>query len=94
MIVDAAELADFPADSHAFEHVVLENQVAGVAPFGEEKIFFERFGADGVVENEVLNIFEGEVAVRDGREVLDPVGDGELFDCELFGHGKSLPRKV
>jgi hypothetical protein len=94
MIVDAAELADFPADGHAFEHVVLENQVARVAAFGEEKIFFERFGADGVVENEALNIFEGEVAVGDGREVLDPVGDGELFDCELFGHGKSLRRKV
>jgi len=94
MIVDAAELADFPADSHALEHVILENQVAGVAAFGEEEIFLERFGTDGVVEDEVLNLFEHEVAVGDGREIFDPVGDGELFDCELFGHGKSLRRKV
>jgi len=94
MIVDAAELADFPADGHAFEHVVLENQVAGITAFGEEKILFERFGPDGVVEDEVLNIFESEVAVRDGREAFDPVGDDKLFDCELFGHGKSLRRKV
>ena len=94
MIVDAAELADFPADGHAFEHVVLENQVAGVAAFGEEEIFLERFGTDGMVEDEVLNIFEGEVAVGDGREAFDPVIYDELFDCELFGHGKSLRRKV
>ena len=94
MIVDSAELADFPADGHAFEHVVLENQVAGVTAFGEEEILFERFGTDGVVEDEVLNIFEGEVAVGDGREIFDPVGDDELFDGELFGHGRSLRRKV
>ncbi len=94
MIVDAAELADFPADSHALEHVVLENQVAGVAAFGEEEIFPERFGTDGVVEDVVLDIFEGEVAVGNGREVFDPVIYDELFDCELFGHGRSLHRKV
>lgn len=94
MIVDAAELADFPADGHAFEHVVLENQIAGIAAFGEEEIFFERFGTDGVVENVVLNIFQGEVAVGNGREIFDPVGDDELFDGELFGHEKSLRRKV
>ena len=90
MIVDAAELANFPADSHAFEHVVLENQVAGVAAFGEEEIFPERFGTDGVVEDEVLNIFQCEVAVGDGREVFDPVIYDQLFDRELFGHGSSL----
>ena len=89
MIVDAAELADFPADGHAFEHVVLENQVAGVAAFGEEKILFERFGSDGVVEDVVLNIFEGEGAVGDGRKVFHPVSDHELFYGELFGHDSS-----
>ena len=59
MIVDAAELADFPADGHTFEHVVLENKVAGVTAFGKEEIFLERFGTDGVVENVVLNSFQG-----------------------------------
>ena len=89
MIVDAAELADFPADGHTFEHIVLENQVAGVTAFGKEKVFLERFGTDGVVENVVLNSFQGEVAVGDGGEIFDPIGDVELFDGELFGHGKA-----
>src|SRR6266403_6046986 len=31
MIVDAAVLADFPADGHALEEIVLENQIARVA---------------------------------------------------------------
>jgi hypothetical protein len=89
VIVDAAELADFPADGHAFEHVVLENQVAGVAAFGEEEIFFQRFGTDGVAENVVLNSFQGEIAVGDRREIFHPIGNVELFDGELFGHGKA-----
>src|SRR5262249_17858797 len=33
MVVDSTELADFPTDRHALEHVVLENQVARVAAF-------------------------------------------------------------
>src|SRR6266851_9680959 len=89
MIVDAAELADFPADGHTFERVVLENQVAGVAAFREEEISFERFGTDDVVEDVVLNSFECEVAVRYGSEILDPIGDVELFDGELSGHRKA-----
>jgi len=31
MIVDAAVLADFPADGHALEEIILENQIARVA---------------------------------------------------------------
>jgi hypothetical protein len=89
MIVDAAELADFPADGHTLEHIVLENQVARVTAFGKEEIFFERFGTDGVVENVVLNSFQGEVAVGYGGEIFDPIGDIELFDGELFGHNTS-----
>lgn len=33
-----------------------------------------------------MNVFEGEFAVRDGGEIFDPVGDGELRDGELIGH--------
>src|SRR5258708_29179390 len=33
VIVDAAELADFPADGHALENIVLENEIAGVISF-------------------------------------------------------------
>ena len=90
MIVDAAVLADFPADSHALEDRVFENEVAGVVAFREEEVFFERFGADGMVEDVVLDGFESEVALGKGSEVFDPVGDGELLDGKLFWHGRKI----
>jgi hypothetical protein len=90
MIVDAAVLADFPTDGHALEDRVFENEIAGVVAFGEEKVFFERFGADGMVEDIGLDGFEIEVALRKGGEALDPVCDGELLDGELFWHGRKI----
>ena len=94
MIVDAAVLADFPADGHALEEIVFENEIARVISFGEEAVFVERFGADGVPDDIVLDVFESEFALGDGGEVFDPVGDGELLDGEFFWHGvKIIPPK-
>jgi len=31
MVVDAAVLADFPADGHALKEIIPENQIAGIA---------------------------------------------------------------
>jgi hypothetical protein len=90
MIVDAAVLADFPADGHALEEIIFENEIPCVVAFGEEAIFFEALGADGVVEDVVLDVFEREVALGDGGEGFDPVGDGELLDGELFWHGRKI----
>jgi hypothetical protein len=90
MIVDAAVLADFPADGHALEEIVFENKIAGVVAFGEEEILVERLGLDGVLDYVVLHIFESEVALGDGGETLDPFGDGELLDSELFWHGRKI----
>jgi hypothetical protein len=90
MIVDAALLADFPADGHALEEIVFENEIARVVALGEEAIFVEAPGAHGVVEDVVLHIFEREVALGNGSEALDPVGDGELLDGELFWHGRKI----
>ena len=90
MIVDAAMLADFPADGHALEDCVFENEIAGVVAFGEEEVFFERFGANDMVEDVVLDGFESEVALRKGGEAFDPVCDGELLDGELFWHGRKI----
>jgi hypothetical protein len=90
MIVNAAVLADFPADGHALEDRVFENEIAGVVAFGEKQVFFERFGADGVVEDVLLDGFESEVALGKGSEAFDPVGDGELLDGELFWHGRKI----
>jgi hypothetical protein len=90
MIVDAAVLADFPTDGHALEDRVFENEIAGVVAFGEEEVFFERFGADGMVEDIVLDGFESEAALGKGGEAFDPVYDGELLDGELFWHGRKI----
>jgi len=86
MIVDAGELADFPADGHTFEEIVLEDKIAGVTALRKIEIFLERFRADVMADDEVLNIFQGEVLCRNGGEVFDPVGDGELFGDEIVGH--------
>ncbi len=88
MIVDAGELADFPADGHTFEEIVFENEIAGVAALGEKNIFFEGVGADVILDDEGLDIFEREILGGDGGEILDPVGDGELGGGEIVGHRK------
>jgi len=88
MIVDAGELADFPADGHAFKEVVLEDEIAGVAAPGEIEIFLERFGADVVANDKVLDVFQGEILCGDGGEIFDPVGNGELFGDKIVGHEK------
>jgi len=75
MIVNAGELTDFPANGHAFEKIILEDEIAGVAAFGEVKKFVESFRADVVLYDEILDVFEGEIFGRDGSEILDPVGD-------------------
>jgi len=79
MIVNAAVLADFPADGHALEEIVFKNEIARVIPFREKKVFIDRFRTDGVADDVVLDIFEREVALGDRSEAFDPVGDGELL---------------
>src|SRR5580693_9153809 len=82
MIVDAAVLSYFPADGHALEEIVFENEIARVIPLGEEEVFFERLRTDRVLDDVVLDSLESEFAFRDSGEAFDPVGDGELLDGE------------
>jgi hypothetical protein len=84
MIVNAAVLADFPADGHTLEEIVFENKIASVIALGKEEIFFERLGTDSVLDDVVLDVLEREIALGDSGEAFDPVGDGELLDGELF----------
>jgi hypothetical protein len=90
MIVDPAVLANFPANSHTLEQIVLENQIPCVVSLGEEEIFFQCFRAHRVMDDVVLNIFEREIALRDSGETFDPIGDGELLDGQLFWHGRKI----
>jgi len=43
-----------------------------------------------VLDDVVLDIFEREIALGDGGEAFDPIGDAELFDGELFLHGRKI----
>jgi hypothetical protein len=90
MIVDAAVLANFPANGHALEEVILENEIPRVIPSGEEQIFVERFGPHSVADDVVLNIFESEVALGYCSKAFDPVGDAELFNGKFFWHGRKI----
>ena len=90
MIVDAAVLADFPAYGHALEEIIFEDEIARVIALGEEAILVKRFRADSVLHDEVLDSFESEVALGDSGEALDPIGDGQLIDGELFWHGRKI----
>jgi hypothetical protein len=80
-------LADFPADGHALENGIFEDEISGVIAFGEELIFVQRFGHDDVVEDVVLHGLESEVALRNGGEILDPIGNRQTPGCHLLIHG-------
>ena len=43
-----------------------------------------------MLDDVVLDIFESEVALGDGGEAFDPVGDGDGLDSELFWHGRKI----
>jgi hypothetical protein len=88
VIVDAAELADLPADGHALEDLVLENEVASVISLGEEEVIFQRLGKHGVLQDVILNCIERELVFGNGRQACNPLADGELpgRDFHLFVH--------
>ena len=73
MIVDSAGLADLPADSHALEQVVLEDQIASVVPLGKEEVGFERFRLDAVGGQECLHALERELPRRNRGQPLHPI---------------------
>lgn len=75
MIVDAAELSDFPTDGHTFKDVVFENEIPGIAALGPEEIFLKGFGTNLMCNEEVLDVIKGEIGIADGGEFLDPIGD-------------------
>ena len=86
MIVNAGELADFPTNSHAFEKIVLKDEIASVAALGKIEISVERFRANVILDDEILHIFEREIPGGDSGEIFDPIGDGELGGGEVVGH--------
>lgn len=87
MIVDAAVLADVPAESHAFKQSVPKDEIASVIAFREKNIASKRFGTDGMLDDVVLDGIEVEIIFGDGSEAGDPVGDvGLPSDGDVLGH--------
>src|SRR6266699_3774426 len=88
MVVNAAVLADLPANGHAFEDFVLEDEIAGVVAFRKIAVILERLGAHGMPENVVLDILQREFALGDCGETMHPIGDSALLRCYVLRHGK------
>jgi hypothetical protein len=88
MIVDAAFLANFPADGHALEEIVFENEIASVVALGKIRVGVKRFGADEMVEDEIVNIFESEFGWGDSLKLFNPLVDGEFFGGKDGSHGR------
>jgi hypothetical protein len=88
MIVDAAVLANFPADRHALKQIVLENQIAGVVAFRKIAVFVQSLRKDGVADDVVLNILQCKFSDWNTSEPLNPICDCELFDSDVSCHGK------
>lgn len=94
MIVNAASLANFPANGHDFEKIALENQVPRVMAFGVKKIRLQSGGANLMLLEVVFDIFESEVFAMDGGEAANPVIDGYLLYCCLLHRTLLVARGV
>src|SRR5260370_19736676 len=57
MVVNAAGLADLPADGHALEDFVLEDEIAGVVALRKIAVFFERLWGAQVAADEDRALF-------------------------------------
>src|SRR5437016_3461649 len=86
MVVNAAGLADLPTDGHAFEDFVLEDEIARVVALRKIAVFVERLRARRMADDVVLDVFESEIAPGDRGETLDPIGNRELFGCDVLCH--------
>ena len=77
MIVNAAGLADFPADGHDFKEFAFIDQISSVMAFGIEKVWFDGLTLNGMLLQVMLDIFERELLVMDFREALNPIVNGQ-----------------
>src|SRR5260370_32025937 len=86
MVVNAAGLADLPADGHALEDGVLEDEIASVVALRRIAVFVERLRTHRMSNDVVLDAFEGELALGERGETFHPIRDGKLFGCDVLCH--------
>ncbi len=87
MIVNAADLADFPANRDDFEEAAFEDEIPRVMAFGVEEVGLQGFDADLVLLEVFFDFRKSEIFAMNGRKSVDPFIDGELR------HGASFERK-
>jgi hypothetical protein len=85
MIVDAADLADFPADGEHFEKIALENQIPGVVALGVKKIWVESADGDVILLEVAFDLGNGEIFAMDFGKAVHPLVDGHLRHGNLLG---------
>lgn len=84
MIVNPADLADFPADGKDFEEGTLEDEISRVVAFGVEKIGLERVNAELIVLKILLNFREREILVMNFGKAVHPFIDRQLRHSGLL----------
>jgi hypothetical protein len=44
-----------------------------------------------MVDNVILDVFQGKIALRDSGEAFDPIFNVELFSCDVLRHRNLSP---
>src|SRR5215469_2219926 len=78
MIVDAADLADFPPDGHDFEEIALEDEISRVVALGVEEIGLKRVEAQLVLLEILFDFRESEILAMNCGKAFHPFVDGHL----------------
>lgn len=84
MIVNAADLANFPADGHNFEEITLENEIPRVMAFGVEKIGLQSVRRNRMPLEIAFDVFKSELFAMDFREAANPFVNVQLRHTGLL----------
>jgi hypothetical protein len=79
MVVDAANLADIPADREDFEELAFVNQIPRVMAIGVKNVGSQGLGLDALVLGEFKHAGDGEFLLGYGAELLHPFINGDQF---------------
>ena len=93
MIMDAADLADFPADGHDFEEIAFEDEISRVMALGVEEVGLERVYAELILLEIFFDFRESEVLAMNCGKAFHPFVDGHLRHGASFGLLLVLPKR-
>src|SRR5215469_2544737 len=93
MIVDAADLADFPADGHDFEKIAFEDEISRVVAPGVEEVGLKRVDAELILLEIFFDFRESEVLTMNCGKAFHPLVDGHLRHTSLLRTAENAPNK-